>query len=44
VEASMKNIVLDLMMGLLCITLTISLFGIVVIPEVLEVWCNMRKS
>lgn len=40
----MKNIVLDLMMGLLCIVLTISLLGIIIIPEVLEEWRYMRRS
>lgn len=39
----MKNIVLDIMMGLLCLLLTVTLLGIVVIPEVLEQWGKMRK-
>ena len=40
----MKNIVLDLMMGLLCIVLTITIIGITIIPEVLEQWAVMRNK
>lgn len=40
----MKNIVLDLMMGLLCVVLTITLIGIIIIPEVLEQWAVMRNE
>lgn len=40
----MKNVVLDLMMGLLCIALTITFIGICVIPEVLEMWRKMRMA
>ena len=40
----MKNIVLDLMMGLICIVLTITIIGIIVVPEVLEQWDDMRSK
>lgn len=40
----MKNIVLDLMMGLICIVLTITIIGIMVVPEVLEQWAGMRSK
>ena len=40
----MKNIVLDLMMGLMCIVLTITIIGIMVVPEVLEQWADMRSK
>lgn len=38
----MKNIVLDFMMGLLCVILTLTLFGILFIPDVLREWRKMR--
>ena len=41
---NIKNIVLDLMMGLLCIVLTITFVGIAIIPEVLEQWAVMRNK
>ena len=41
---NMKNIVLDLMMGFLCVVLTITLIGIIIIPEVLEQWAVMRNE
>ena len=40
----MKNIALDLMMGLLCIVLTMTFIGITIIPEVLEEWAIMRSK
>ncbi len=41
-EEFMKNIILDIMMGLLCIVLTITIIGLVVIPFVLKAWEDMR--
>ena len=43
VEDYMKNIALDLMMGLLCVVLTITIIGITFIPDVLEAWKDMRE-
>lgn len=40
----MKNIILDLIMGLLCIVLTMTILGIIVIPFVLDVWHDMRRT
>ena len=40
----MKNIVLDLMMGLLCIVLTITFIGILIVPIVLDEWSYMRNK
>ena len=40
----MKNIVLDLMMGLLCVVLTITFIRITIVPEVLEQWADMRNK
>ena len=40
----MKNIVLDLMMGLLCIVLAITIIGTIIVPEVLEQWADMRSK
>lgn len=40
----MKNVVLDLMMGLLCIVLTITFIGISVIPDIVEEWGKMRTA
>ena len=40
----MKNIVLDLMMGLLCLVMAITLVGLIFIPDVLEEWRYMRRQ
>ena len=40
----MKNIVLDIVMGLLCIALTLTIVGIVAVPIVLMVWMIMRDE
>lgn len=40
----MKNIVLDLMMGLVCILCVCSIIGLMVIEEVLEYWKEMRNN
>ena len=40
----MKNIVLDIIMGLLCIILTLTFIGILIIPDVLEEWKYMRRT
>lgn len=42
-ELEMKNIALDLMMGLLCMVLTITIIGIAFVPDVLEAWEDMRE-
>ena len=41
---NMKNIVLDLMNGFIWIVLTITIIGIMVVPEVLEQWADMRSK
>lgn len=40
----MKNIVLDLMMGLICILCILSVIGLFVIGDVLEYWKDMRSN
>jgi len=40
----MKNIVLDIIMGLICLALVITIFGIVFIPDILEQWADMRTQ
>jgi len=40
----MKNIVLDLMMGLICLTLILTIVGMILIPNVLGRWAEMRKA
>lgn len=39
----MKNIMLDFMMGIICI-LTITVIGIVALPDVLSAWSAMRMN
>jgi hypothetical protein len=39
----MKNIALDLMMGLLCIVLTCTFIGILVVPVAIDYWKDMRS-
>lgn len=38
----MNNIVLDIMMGLICICCACSIIGLIVIEDILEVWKDMR--
>lgn len=38
----MKNVVLDIMMGMLCMLLVVTLIGMIFIPEVLDAWSDMR--
>jgi hypothetical protein len=39
----MKNIILDLMMGLICIILIFTIIGMMIIPDVIGQWADMRK-
>lgn len=39
----MKNIVLDLVMGILCILCVVTIVGLLVIDDVLDVWKEMRS-
>lgn len=39
-----KYITLDIMMGLLCIALVLSILGIVLLDDVVEAWGDMRRS
>lgn len=39
-----KYITLDIMMGLLCIALVLSILGIVLVSDVVEMWSDMRRS
>jgi hypothetical protein len=39
----MRNIVLDLIMGIICIVCIISMFGIFVLEDVPKAWKDMRK-
>lgn len=38
-----NNIALDIMMGLLCIVLTMSIIGLFVIEDVIYMWKEMRE-
>ena len=38
----MKNIILDVMMGLICIVCVLTIFGLFVLPVVLDYWDDMR--
>lgn len=40
----MKNIMLDFMMGIICILLTIIVIGMVALPDVLSAWSAMRMN
>lgn len=40
----MKNIMLDFMMGIICILLTITVIGMVALPDVLSAWSAMRMN
>lgn len=40
----MKNIVLDVVMGLLCAVLTATIIGVFVVPDVLKAWQHMRTN
>lgn len=40
----MKNIMLDFMMGMICILLTITVIGILALPDVLSAWSVMRMN
>lgn len=39
-----KNIMLDFMMGIICILLTITVIGILALPDVLSAWSAMRMN
>lgn len=39
----MNNIVLDIMMGLICICCACSIIGLLFIDDVLETWLKMRE-
>lgn len=39
-----KNIMLDFMMGIICILLTITVIGMVALPDVLSAWSAMRMN
>lgn len=39
-----KNIMLDFMMGIICILLTITVIGMVALPDVLSTWSAMRMN
>lgn len=39
-----KYITLDIMMGLLCIVLVLSILGIALLDDVVEAWGDMRRS
>lgn len=39
-----KNIMLDFMMGMICILLTITVIGMVALPDVLSAWSAMRMN
>lgn len=38
----MRNVVLDLTMGVLCLALSMTIVGLIVVPLVLEAWEDMR--
>lgn len=40
----MKNIMLDFMMGMICILLTITVIGILALPDALSAWSAMRLN
>lgn len=40
----MKNIILDFMMGIICILLVITVIGILALPDVLSAWSAMRLN
>lgn len=39
----MRNIVYDFFMSLICVLLVLTLFGIFILPDVLETWVEGRK-
>ena len=39
---NIKNIVLDLVMGLLCVVLSLTILGLMVVPIVIDTWADMR--
>lgn len=39
-----NNVALDIMMGLLCVALALTFLGIAIIPDVLEIWEEMRSA
>lgn len=39
---NIKNIVLDLVMGLLCVVLSLTILGLMVVPIVVDTWADMR--
>jgi hypothetical protein len=39
-----KNIILDFMMGMICVLLVLSIFGILALPCVLKIWSTMRMN
>lgn len=40
----MKNTMLDFMMGMICILLTITVIGILALPDALSAWSAMRMN
>ena len=40
----MRNIVHDFFMGIICVLFVLSMVGILVLPEVLEIWENGSSS
>lgn len=40
----MKYIVLDLMMGLICVMLILTIIGMFLVPDVLSKWSEMRSE
>ena len=40
----MKNVVLDLMMGLICLAMTITIFGMFFVSDVMNAWKEMRTE
>lgn len=43
-ETFLKNIALDIVMGLLCVFLAFTIIGMIFIPIVLDTWSEMRKN
>ena len=39
----MRNIVYDFFMGLICVLFVLTMIGILVLPDVLEIWSHGRK-
>lgn len=39
----MKNIVLDFMMGIICILCVLTVIGLFILPDVFDYWADMRN-